>query len=320
MRMFDLMRRDKRYADFMKQTKGLPLFIGDDIAAWYQSLSNEEWTVNDFPTLAPPYQHIWLDYLITDQDPDTSKVQFPSHFGLYCSWRDPDKVTPSEFNSNGELQKDYYAFVSKNHSRWVADFTLFQLYEGEVFGPVWGWKQVLDRSGKIHLDENGETVNFFGPLDEELILNLIKRAEREKRDIREVTDEVADSCLPFLHTAALTIAFLHTKNIQFEEQELGAWKPRTRAQKKRGEQELPSLTYKTLIVKSIKKAIQVAREETGAKGSRSLHFVRGHFHTYTEEKPLFGKKGLVGEYFIPFHSRGNANIGRTVKDYEVRIN
>ncbi len=318
--MFDYIRRDKKFSSFITQTKGLPLFIGDDIARWYQSLSDEEWTVNDFPTLAPPYQHVWLDYLITEQDPDKEKAQFPSHFGLYCSWRDPYSVKDIEFSDNGEFQKHYYDFLNKNHSKWVADFTLFQLYEGEVLGPIWGWKQLLDKSGKIHLDEQKETVNFFGPLDDTLIKNLIKRAEREKRDIREVTDEVADACLPFLHTAALTIAFLHTKNIEFEQQELGAWKPRTKAQKRRGEQELPALTYKTLIVKSIKKAIQTSRDETGAKGSKSLHFVRGHFHTYTEEKPLFGRKGLTGDYFIPFHSRGNANIGQTVKDYEMRRN
>jgi hypothetical protein len=318
--MYDYVRRDKRLAPFVKQIKGLPLFIGDDIALWYQSLSNEEWTVDDFPTLAPPYRHIWLDYLITNQDPDKEKTQFPSHFGLYCSWRDPLKVTKPEFNGNSQLEQTYYKFVDKNHSRWVCDITLFQLYEGKVLGPRWGWKQLLDQNGKIHLDEEKETINFFGPLDDNLIEDMAKRAEIENRDVHEIADEVADSCLPFLHTAALTIAFLHTKNIEFQEEELGAWKPRTKAQKRRGEQELPALTYKTLIVKAIKKSIQIARDETGTKGSRSLHFVRGHFHTYTEEKPLFGRKGLTGDYFIPFHSRGNANIGQTVKDYEVRRN
>lgn len=56
----------------------------------------------------------------------------------------------------------------------------------------------------------------------------------------------------------------------------------------------------------------------GKQESRDLlasHVVRGHFKTFTSDAPLFGK--LVGTYWIPAHSRGNAKNGFVGKDYAI---
>jgi len=42
---------------------------------------------------------------------------------------------------------------------------------------------------------------------------------------------------------------------------------------------------------------------------------RGHFKTYTKDKPLFGK--LVGKYWFKPHARGNKKKGVVVKDYSL---
>ena len=49
----------------------------------------------------------------------------------------------------------------------------------------------------------------------------------------------------------------------------------------------------------------------------SLHIVRGHFATYTEDKPLFGIPGLFGTFWIPDHVRGNPERGIRDKSYDV---
>jgi hypothetical protein len=47
----------------------------------------------------------------------------------------------------------------------------------------------------------------------------------------------------------------------------------------------------------------------------ALHLVRGHFATYTEAAPLFGRQ--TGTFWRPAHTRGNAEHGVIEKDYEV---
>lgn len=59
----------------------------------------------------------------------------------------------------------------------------------------------------------------------------------------------------------------------------------------------------------------------GTKGSngtnceKSLHTVRGHFKTFTEDKPLLGKH--VGTYWWGWQVRGSKEIGETISDYRV---
>lgn len=52
------------------------------------------------------------------------------------------------------------------------------------------------------------------------------------------------------------------------------------------------------------------------KVSKSLHICRGHFATYSEDKPLFGK--YAGRFWIPAHVRGSTEAGTVVKDYRVK--
>ena len=49
----------------------------------------------------------------------------------------------------------------------------------------------------------------------------------------------------------------------------------------------------------------------------ALHLCRGHFRTYTADKPLGGPKGAVGTFWIPSHIRGSKDEGVIVKDYNV---
>jgi hypothetical protein len=48
---------------------------------------------------------------------------------------------------------------------------------------------------------------------------------------------------------------------------------------------------------------------------RGLHIVRGHFSTYTEDAPLFGR--ITGTFWIPAHVRGTASEGLISSEYRV---
>jgi len=45
-----------------------------------------------------------------------------------------------------------------------------------------------------------------------------------------------------------------------------------------------------------------------------LHLCKGHFRTYNEERPLFGK--IVCRIWVGTHLRGDPENGILIKDYE----
>jgi hypothetical protein len=59
----------------------------------------------------------------------------------------------------------------------------------------------------------------------------------------------------------------------------------------------------------------VNHDELKSAMARGLHIVRGHFSTYTEDAPLFGR--IVGTFWIPAHVRGTASEGVISSEYSV---
>lgn len=83
-----------------------------------------------------------------------------------------------------------------------------------------------------------------------------------------------------------------------------------RKRKKAGKQ--PLFTYHTLVLKPVgSKQKSIPKHLWNDR----IHLQRGHFKTYTEEKPLFGR--LTGRYWWQAHVRGNNKDGVVMKDYLV---
>jgi hypothetical protein len=79
----------------------------------------------------------------------------------------------------------------------------------------------------------------------------------------------------------------------------------------------PFLRYHTIDIEPMKKILRVEGgvETNGLK--KALHIVRGHFATYSEDRPLFGRPGLHGSFWMPAHVRGSLDRGVVVSDYNV---
>ncbi len=74
--------------------------------------------------------------------------------------------------------------------------------------------------------------------------------------------------------------------------------------------------YHVLELRDKRGTIELGSGASGeARAAAALHSVRGHFATYTPERPLFGKHS--GTYFVPAHLRGDPGQGRVVKDYRL---
>ena len=107
----------------------------------------------------------------------------------------------------------------------------------------------------------------------------------------------------------LANAFAHCKNVELIDQ------PLTRQQRRRKERKGETF-YKVLAIEPFNKQKRnVNSGSSGNEADRRLHICRGHFATYTEDKPLFGK--YAGTFWIPMHVRGNKAAGEIVKDYKI---
>lgn len=113
---------------------------------------------------------------------------------------------------------------------------------------------------------------------------------------------------------SMAIGMMHCKNVSVED---GA-DTRSRQQRRHDARHgIEPTTFKTLVIDpSIGRKATSGQRRPSHDPVKRLHICRGHFSTYTEEKPLFGK--YSGTFWIPAHVRGSAEVGEVRKDYRVK--
>jgi len=81
----------------------------------------------------------------------------------------------------------------------------------------------------------------------------------------------------------------------------------------------PDIIFKTITVgyKKASTGTNYRIDLNDPESTRRKHFCRGHYATYTKDKPLFGK--YVGTFYKSPHVRGNAEVGTIVKDYKAQV-
>jgi len=116
-----------------------------------------------------------------------------------------------------------------------------------------------------------------------------------------------------MRPAFLATSFMHCRNIAIN---VVAPPPKLAkaARKRHG---VPLVRFRTINIEPMRQVLRTEgrSHETGIK--RALHICRGHFRTYSEEKPLFGR--VSGTFFIPAHARGSASEGVVVPQYAVDV-
>lgn len=116
-----------------------------------------------------------------------------------------------------------------------------------------------------------------------------------------------------LHIVAMAFTFANCANVKLEdvtEQEQPPEKIRRRLK-------LPCVKRYTLNIAG--HSTKPRREGPGEPqtGIMPFHLCRGHFATYTAEKPMFGNPKLVGRYWHPPHMKGREERGKIEKDYRI---
>lgn len=110
--------------------------------------------------------------------------------------------------------------------------------------------------------------------------------------------------------AVLAVSLMNCKNVNLAD---GA-KPFQKYAKKKRRIEQSRLQFKTIVLPGQE---SMPGQGDGVGLSVAWHLVRGHFATYSEDKPRFGIPGQHGTFWIGPHARGQKKHGIVQKDYEV---
>lgn len=118
---------------------------------------------------------------------------------------------------------------------------------------------------------------------------------------------ILSSILPVV---LLTFSLTNCRNVQRVEEARGV-----RRSFARRHQDAPALRSYTLAISPMQRELTRAMRAQGVGLTQALHLCRGHFKTFTPERPMFGRH--VGRYWWPQHVRGDVARGAVVKDYAV---
>lgn len=266
------------------------LFAGTD---------QEIWTAKDFPNQAPPFPVIWFESVsptfILSKNPSERAVAIKR------------QLVAEGMDERKPLDRGYgVLFVSAGRdddppeSRWEIHMHYFRHEHGGVVGPIAEFRQVISEQGEPF--DEGEVV-IDGSIAESM--------SRFDQPGEPFGQAAVNALSPVFFPVRLAISFMHCKNVKVEEQ-LPSRQIR-RAAERKGD---PIERYIVLDIMPMREVLRTEGRSESVGLQRALHICRGHFSTYTEERPLFGK--YAGRFWIPSHVRGSADAGKIEKDYRVK--
>lgn len=257
---------------------GIPIFVADEVGAYCAELPSPTEITEVVTTVAPPFEHFFVEF---------QGVENPFDFHSW-GWMVDHVMRDDDRDS----EVGWQVFV-----RLIAERE-----KNAPIGPIINLIFALDRQGQLMSKEGHELVSGV----------WLPKMEPESPP-EEVVKETGDQMVNYLLPALMAISFMHCKNVEVREVEPERGQSQSWA-KKRGH---PLATYHVLEIGPMRAALE-GEGESGAKGLKhALHVCRGHFKTFDDEGPLFGK--TTGTFWWADQVRGRAEEGEIVKDYEVRV-
>lgn len=110
----------------------------------------------------------------------------------------------------------------------------------------------------------------------------------------------------------LSYTFMHCKNVPV----LEVSPPEKLSRKSLKRYGIPLTKYRTIEIDGMKEVLRTEGRIQEVGLSKALHLCRGHFKTYTPEKPRFGRD--TGSFWVSPHVRGSKDRGEVIKDYAVK--
>jgi hypothetical protein len=276
---------DAYFADVKETVLSAVVIVADNVVEHYfEGTGQEHWDLTrDYPTIAPPFERFWIEAyapskIVSDQK-GVSPFRLCRAFGM-------------------AVKADPWAPRSRHDPRrWLIQTTMYiEQLNGLIVGPFASSHFALDAAGKV-VEAGDATYRIFTPVCEDV--------PAEKCDwIRQVMTSLE---LPLW----LAVSFMHCKNVEVTE----VVPPRPKQAARRARLR-PRVRYHTIDIDPMRKVLRTEGKSDEVGLRKALHICRGHFATYTPEKPLFGR--VVGTFWKPLHVRGSMSEGRVESGYRVK--
>lgn len=258
------------------------------VASFYYAAEKQLWDLDDFPNIAPPWRSFFLEWKCPTEmvlESGRRQIEKGNQLGLLCS------ANICEGNWKQKWPKEYLTALKVDAHpdiKWIISTAPWMIHAGK---PMCGTPCSLGLQTIFLVDSQGKPLAFFhtGPL------------------CNDTKDVSAES----YHMLLLSLCFINCKNTQLcdNTKETNASRPQAR----RSEGKIPKLIFKTLEISPMARTLSRTASEESVSVQRAMHICRGHFATYTETNPLFGR--YTGTFWRPMHTRGNMANGAVIKDY-----
>lgn len=314
------------------------VIVADNVCEYFYAVNDKEvWNLSDFPNIAPPFEHFFIEMkkpskiVSTEYGVTPWADERPSQWGILFF---AARVTPSLskgfdwlYNKIQEFDQPYVNAAAEGlrdvqaaGGGWFISATLIWDHPKQGLEPAWSWGFGVDMKGEVvkpvlHPERWGHVSAPQGT--NEYVIDFVAKNKIKVPDAGNVETEVtpsgiASELVNLLKPALLTLVFLHCKNVTTE-----VVTPDPALVKRRRERGRPPLCRYTTVQVHAFGNRAAPRATSGQRDTlQGHHIVRGHFKHYTPDKKLFGK--FVGTYWWAMHAAGSKDAGRILKDYVIK--
>lgn len=251
----------------------------------------------DFGPMRLPYNDVWMEWSIPDQFIEKGKPSSLDVRALYAAhlqWIDVDQLTSSfpERAAIANIRDDAAGVVAV---------------------------QMLSSSTDLRADDVGvimmnECFIAFAVDDQGRYLDGTLRQVSARESISDdVAELLAQEMKSNCFVACMALNLINCRNVVTKPAGTVHYR-RSGREKRQGKQ---PVRYHTIVLPgmTVERSHSSSRDRRNNESVLAAHVVRGHFKTFTPERPLLGRH--VGTYWWNPAVRGNAKNGMVVSDYQV---
>ncbi len=256
-----------------------------NVADWFWQDDQEVFDILDFPNMSPPYDDFWMEHL-TPRTIRSSERSIDNRDKVRVGHRTGCRLMYAETDGGWRLEM----FLYDGHKR---------------IGVNGG-----DTIAQLDLDADGKLISGDG-----FRISLAPRYRQIPKDQQELLGRSASQAFkPFL----LAICFMHIRNHIIVDHQIPTSKKQRQRLLRRGQTPEPTIV-KTILIEPMKTRVQRHSGPPGKPTDRTVEKRRGHWKTYTADRPLFGRADLAGTwYWTPITPPGEQNP-LTDPEYKIRL-
>lgn len=266
--------------------RGVPVIAVDNVGDYCEQLPEGPTLADMVATVAPPFETFFVECAPTQHRAGT----FPLHaWGFVCGGADlttapwsvkvPDRRLARVLSSfsTGRVA-DLSEALAAVPVRWVLQLVLvLEVRKGSPCGPAAEWNFPLDDGGHLICADDGRVVGIEGLVDLEPPLGA------------QFDQLLIESFDAMVVPALLSLSLMHCKNVRMLDVQQAA--PRTKSARRRSPG--PLVRYHVLDIGPMQEILDAQGQARRRGLGAALHICRGHFKTFSEDAPLFGKHGHV---------------------------